>query len=102
LIIEFVLLKFKIKHQYFSCNFGVDFKLQKLDYCYEWSEKKLLVPPDDDGIFCGGFDYVEEGTTLIDLRIFVTTKHLLSYMRISRRESECILFLFFTLFSMYS
>jgi hypothetical protein len=77
-------------------------RAQKIANFAVMNEKKLLVPPDDDGIFCGGFDYVEEGTTLIDLRIFVTTKHLLSYMRISRRESECILFLFFTLFSMYS
>jgi hypothetical protein len=60
----------------------------------EWCEKKLLVPRDDDEIFCGGFDYVEEETTLIDLRIFVTTKRLLSHMKISRRESECILFYF--------
>jgi hypothetical protein len=60
----------------------------------EWCEKKLLVPRDDDEIFCGGFDYVEEETTLIDLRIFVTTKRMLSHMKIGRRESECILFYF--------
>jgi hypothetical protein len=58
----------------------------------KYASQKLLVPRDDDGIFCGGFDYAEEETTLIDLRIFVTTKRLLSHMRISRRESECILF----------
>jgi hypothetical protein len=38
----------------------------------QWSERKLLVPRDDDEVFCGGFDYVEEENTLIDVRIFVT------------------------------
>jgi hypothetical protein len=68
----------------------------------DWCEKKLLVPRDDDEVFCGGFDYVEEGTTLIDIRIFVTTKRLLSYMKISSRENECILlFLLYLFFTIY-
>jgi hypothetical protein len=69
----------------------------------DWSEKKLLVPQDDDEIFCGGFDYVEEETTLIDIRIFVTTKRLLSYMNISSREenSDCILFFVYLFFTIY-
>ena len=49
----------------------------------EWSEKKLLIPLDDDEIFCGGFDYIEEKSTLIDIRIFITTKRLISLMKIS-------------------
>jgi hypothetical protein len=68
----------------------------------DWCEKKLLVPRDDDEVFCGGFDYVEKGTTLIDIRIFVTTKRLLSYMKISSRENECILlFLLYLFFTIY-
>jgi len=69
----------------------------------DWSEKKLLVPQDDDEVFCGGFDYVEEETTLIDIRIFVTTKRLLSYMKTSSREenSDCILLFLYLFFTIY-
>ncbi len=64
----------------------------------EWAERKSLIPDDEDEIFCGGFDFVEENDVLIDLRIFVTTKRLIALIKISHKTYADGNFYFFSLF----
>ena len=52
----------------------------------EWSQLKRAIPEDDDEIFCGGFDYLENEGELVYLRIFVTTKRLISLTKICHRD----------------
>jgi hypothetical protein len=51
-----------------------------LNEIVEWCKSKLEVPEDDDEVFCGGYEYNvhETNDELTTLRIFVTTKRLIS------------------------
>ena len=52
----------------------------------EWCERKLVIPVDEDEIFCGAFSYSEdENLEIIHLRVFITTKRLISVIKISHK-----------------
>ena len=61
-------------------EFNYSGKLQfKLHELIEYCERKKTVPDDEDEVFCGGYEYqVDEDSNIEFIRIFFTTKRLLS------------------------
>ena len=51
-----------------------------------WCEKKRTIPDDEDEIFCGGFEFLEEDGTIAYIRLFITTKRLISLIKISHKS----------------
>ena len=45
----------------------------------DWCEARQDIPQDDDQIFCGGIDYeIDDDDEIVSLRVFITTKRLIS------------------------
>jgi hypothetical protein len=50
----------------------------------DWCQKNLEVPDDDDQVFVGEYEYkVNDDDELLYLRIFITTKRLISLVKTS-------------------
>lgn len=64
----------------------------------EWCEKRTTVPFDDDSVFCGGFKYyLNDDDEVTTLRVFLTTKRLISLTQI-RSNFHTFLFIFLLMY----
>ena len=69
-------LKARIKDNKFGKTEGT------LSELINWCQKNEEIPDDEDKVFCGSLDYnIDEYDELVDLRIFLKTKRLISFTK---------------------